>query len=605
MPFEQFHNNRHFGLRILSTTDLHGHILGYNYADDCVAPGTGLAGVATLIKELRQQTKHSTLLVDNGDFLQGTAFADHLAKNDVSDQHPIAGAFNILKYDAVGIGNHDFDFGLPYLRAVAGVLNMPTVCSNLYGREMGPIQPSTMIERTVHPLSGDTDPKSIKIGILSFLPQQTRVWNHYELGPRAWIENSTKRVAAQATALREDGADIIIALVHMGPGHFSITPENTEGGIALAQTGAIDAIVAGHSHQSLPGLDFQDRLGVDAQNGRMGDVPAVMAGHAGSDLGVLDLALEQSETGKWRVTSHKADLRPNTLQTPQDPALVALAQPTHDVVRAALAQKISTTDRHIHSYFAMAHPGCTTRRVAAAQLHLIQRELSKSSYAELPLLSAAPAQLSGGRNGPEHYFHIQKGPIFRRHIAALAPYTNRVVGLRVTGREINDWLEHAATSFSQLVPHLPDQPLLNETVPTFHFDTIYGIDYAFDLTAPVGNRVRKLRWQGKPIAEDQPFAIATTLFRAAGGGGYVNFTSDRIICQSSEDLVDALIDSANGCEKGTWAGHKPWHFCPLKDTQAILNTAPTAMAHLKDIAHLSPENCGQTEDGFLKLRLTL
>ena len=107
-------------LRLFATTDLHVHIMPYDYYGDCPANDVGLAQVAALFEDLRVNVDN-VLLLDNGDFLQGTPLSDVIARDRGTDDdgpHPIITAMNRIGYDAATLGNHEFNYGLPFLDAV-------------------------------------------------------------------------------------------------------------------------------------------------------------------------------------------------------------------------------------------------------------------------------------------------------------------------------------------------------------------------------------------------------------------------------------------------------------------------------------------------------
>jgi len=594
-------------LRLLATTDLHAHLLPFDYGKDKPAPGTGLAGLGTLIDQAREEAASQgagCILVDNGDNFQGTPLAEHLAARPVTADHAIAASLAAMRYDAVGIGNHDFDYGLPYLRAVVGHIGAPVVCSNLHGVAIDPIRSYALVPCQM-PDSSGTGTHDLKIGILSVLPALTSIWNRHALGAKARVEAPASCIARQFAHLRQMGAELIVVLAHLGIGEHSDIDTAHAGALALRDVPGVDVLVTGHTHRRLPGSDYSGREGIDATGGRVGMIPAVMAGHAGSDLGVLDLALERGAEGAWTIASHAGRLLPNTAGTPEHPAIRRCAKAADTATRAHMSEKVATTQTTIHSYFALVTAAPTTRLVAEAKAGCIRDALSESAHAGLPLLATSAAHSSGGRAGPDHYLHISKGDILRRHIAGLSPYANNIVALLTSGRELHERLEFAARIFSQLTPDRPDQPLIDGRVPGFHFDSVFGVTYQIDVAAPVGARIHDLCFDGVPVRPDQRFALATSQFRAAGGGGYAPCAPDQIIAQCPLPFSEALIahlHEPGGC---AWQKASPWRFAPLRGVEATFDTSVDAAAYLGDISHLSPRACDRTEDGFLRIRITL
>ena len=105
-------------LRIMETTDVHTNLLSYDYYKNSIAPKLGLAKTATLVKEAREEVKNS-VLVDNGDLIQGNPLATYKAKIDPLEEgeiHPAIKAMNLMGYDMATLGNHEFNYGLEYLR---------------------------------------------------------------------------------------------------------------------------------------------------------------------------------------------------------------------------------------------------------------------------------------------------------------------------------------------------------------------------------------------------------------------------------------------------------------------------------------------------------
>lgn len=595
-------------IRLLATTDLHGHLRAYDYTSDRAQPGTGLSGIATLIRQARaeaQQTGQATVLLDNGDTLQGTPLASLLAKAPVTPGNAIVACLNALAYDAVGVGNHDLDHGQTYLADVARALEMPMICSNIKGALNDAVQTSALISCAIPDGKGST--KRLKLGVLSLLPPLTGVWNRHVLGADTEIAGAVDCLNAKIPDLRAQGADLVVVLAHMGVGHMQSAPNAEEVALALVDVEGIDALITGHTHRRLPGPDYQGRVGVDANAGRLRGVPAVMAGHGGSDLAVLDLRVTE-EDGRWRVVDHHAELRRNTPETPLDDHIMALSAAAHEATRTALSRPVARVKKPLHNFFALLGPTGPGRLLARTKARIVRDALRGSRYADLPLLASAAAHTSGGRAGPDHYLHIPAGQMLQRHIAGLDPYSNQVLARLITGAELQRWLEHSALIFAQIARDQPDQSLIDPTIPGFHFDTIFGVQYDIDPTMPSGpgsGRIRNLRWQGTPVAADQEMVIATNQFRAAGGGGFLATPRERILMRkpalTAEDFSREVAETGHD----VWPAEPAWRFAPDLGLHATILTSPVAAQYLDDIAHLSPEILDITCEGFARLRVHL
>lgn len=592
-------------LRLLATTDLHMQLLGYDYVTDQPKSHHGLAGLATLITQARAEARsegRACVLLDNGDILQGNALGAWLANQPVTSHHPVATALRVMGYDAIGIGNHDLDFGLGYFKSVIRQLDMPIVCSNLRHRDLDPVVEMAIL---TCPGPADDGARPLRLGVLSVVPEQTAVWNLRALANQAEVLPARPVLASHAAALRKDGADLVVLLAHMGIGPDYEQPHVTDSAVPLAQIPGIDAIITGHTHRRFPGKDHDNSAGVDPVHGMLWQRPAIMAGHGGSDLAVLDLTVKQSPKGKWHVIGHVSGLRPNHADTLPCPDVMKACTKAHEDCRQHLAQPVGHTDLPLHNFFALAVPTPTDALIARAMARITRDALVGTSLADLPILACTAAHTTGGRGGPGHYIHIPKGTICRRHLAGLAPYEDPIWGVRLSGWELHHWLEHAAAVFNQHVPDGPVLRLSDETVPSFNFDTIHGLSYQIDPTQPVGHRIGAMRLGDRPVLPDDLFIMATNPFRAAGGGGFAASPPDRVCLRSKVSLSDALVAALADPDDLVWPAQIPWQFACAKPVQAILETAPQALDWLDDIRHLAPVPDGKTPDGFARLRLTL
>lgn len=201
--------------------------------------------------------------------------------------------------------------------------------------------------------------------------------------------------------------------------------------------------------------------------------------------------------------------------------------------------------------------------------------------------------------------YIPRGPVLRRHVAGLLPYANQVVAIRTTGHRIKMWLEHAALIFNTLHTDAPHQMLTNECIPAFQFDTIFGLQYQIDPSSPPFERISEIQFEGAPVRPTQDFMLATTQFRAAGGGGYTPTPPAQVVTSGYHALHDALVDVLDTATRDPWEDRPAWRFAPLDCVEAVLLTHPDAIGHLRDISHLLPMPLGTTSDGFIQLRITL
>ena len=591
-----------FRLRILATTDIHMELRGFDYVTDAPLSHNGLAGLATLIKRARAQARAdgaASILLDNGDFLQGNALATWMSKQPVTADHALVRALNHLGYDAIGVGNHDLDHGLPYLLDVARYLKMPMIATNLQGDALKPLVQSTLL-----PTQGGPT-----IGLLSVLPEETERWNAAALTGTATVRPERDALTKTIPQLRAAGADLIIVLAHLGIAQGVEGPSEEGDALGLAEVEGVDAMIAGHTHLRFPGTDHQTRFGVDAALGTLAGRPAIMAGHAGSDLAIMDLTVKHRRGGdSWTVTSHNSALAINAPHTPPDPTILRISENAHARTCHTLMRDLATTSRALHNYFSLAAPTTTAALHAQAKINATRAVLADTPHRDLPVLATAAAHTAGGRAGAGHFLNIPKGAIKERHLVGLDPYGNAVTAVLQTGKQLRARLEQSARIYATLDPTTPDQLLKRPTIPSYDFDTLFGISYTIDPTVPfstVAGRINDLSYAGDPIQDDQRFVLAINQFRAVGGGGFQRVPPDDILLKDPYSLHQALLELLAQPETTWRVDACPWSFSTPSPVQAILETAPDAVAHLDQIAHLNPEVLGETANGFLQLRLTL
>jgi 2',3'-cyclic-nucleotide 2'-phosphodiesterase len=298
-------------LRILETTDLHAALVNYDYYQTHTDNRIGLVKTATLIKRARNQAKNS-LLFDDGDHLKGNPLGEYLARIrglHKGKTHPVYRAFNFLGYDAITIGNHEFNYGLPFLNKALKGLKVPAVNANVYSVKNGApyFTPYVILKRNVIDRNGEQH--VLKIGVIGFMPPQIMKWDKANLEGKVTAKPIVESAKEFVPIMKGNGADIIIALAHTGISSEPYHPDTENAVYYLSKIPGIDAILAGHSHSVFPGPVYANLPHTNLETGEINGKPVVMASAFGSRLGVIDLEL-QNTSGKWRVTKGKSTTWP-------------------------------------------------------------------------------------------------------------------------------------------------------------------------------------------------------------------------------------------------------------------------------------------------------
>lgn len=615
-------------LRILATSDLHAHILPWDDLANRPAPNRGLAQVASLIAQARAEAPQS-LLLDNGDFLNGSPLGDYVAetrKPGPDAPHPMIAAMNALGYDAATLGNHEFSQGLPFLKCALSTAGFPVVSANLdhrlpSGKRRAFLPRYALLDRALTDTEGRTH--HLKLGIIGFLPPQTALWERAHVQGR--IEADSILAAARATLprLRRAGADLVIALAHSGLGRPD-APDGAENvALRLAALPGIEAVIAGHTHQLFPAPGDPAEAPDAALWPALPDCPVLMPGFFGSHLGVMDLVLECHGAG-WRVARHSSHLRPvaqrhgptgqlHPLVNPA-PAILALAEQDHAAMTRRAALPVAQTSQALHSYFALIGQSPIQALLAEAQLDHMARLLRGTEQADLPLLVAVAPFKAGGRGGPDNFTAIPAGPLTLRNIADLYIHPNSPVALCLTGAEVALWLERAVSLFHQVPPGAVDAPLINLDFPAYNFDMIHGLRYEVDLTQPArfnaagaevnpkARRIVNLRYQGRALRREARFMLATNSYRASGGAGFAGADAAHTLREDPRALRTILERYVMVSSQINPSATPPWRFAPAPGTTVVFDSAPAA-APLAASAGL--EVVGPQSSGFLRFRLRL
>ncbi len=617
----------HLLLRVLETTDVHSNLLPYDYFADQHAGSFGLARIATLIRQARAEVANC-LLLDNGDFLQGTPISDLTAQPESgwSDMHPAVLAMNALDYDAVGLGNHEFNFGLGWLQDVLAKAAFPVTCANAVTRlardprdDETLYQPFALLERRL--VDSDGALHDLRIGVLALVPPQITTWDHSHLEGRLQTRDMVETARARVPELRAAGADIVIALAHSGIDQSPYYPFQENAALALAGLEGIDAILAGHTHEIFPHPGSPEIPGVDHEAGTLNGTPAVMAGFRGSHLGVLDLALRK-EAGRWQVVDHRSSLRPvvanvPTAPTPTDEHIQEILGPAHAHTLALVRKPLGRGTRPLHSYLAMVQNDPSVQLVTRAQHAALADLVAETDYADLPILSISAPFKTGGRGGCSYYTDIPPSPLRLRNVADLYAFPNTLCGLRLTGADIRDWLERAAICFNQVQPGHADQELFDPLVPGHGFDIIHGLSYAIDLSQParydrIGQlvsaefrRIKDLQYDGKPVSDTDVFLVATNSFRAHGGGQYPQRKADDFVVTSESQVREVVAQYVRTHGDVTFTPDPVWSFAPVRGASVVFKTGPGLRNYPEEIKALGAEDLGDGADGFARFRLSL
>jgi 2',3'-cyclic-nucleotide 2'-phosphodiesterase (5'-nucleotidase family) len=492
---------------VLTTTDVHGWILPWDYYSDRPDERYGLSKAASLIDSIRSVQPH-TLLLDAGDWLQGNPLAEYYARVDTLDRHyPFLQTIDYLGYDAAVIGNHEFNFGVDYLNRQISKTKTPVIGANIFhhGTENPAYLPYVI--KTI----GD-----ISVGILGLTTPGSAVWDRPRVSGILDFADGVETAERFIGKMRADGVDIIIALAHTGleggPSYSAngIPGENFGRELAESVQG-IDYVVLGHAHRVIDDLSIEGPDGVP--------VGVVMPGRWASHLGVSDLLLIR-ENNSWRVADHTTTALP-VRYTDSHPEIERLVSEAHEEVRRYIRAPLAETPD--------IWDASRARMEDTPIVDLIQHVQLKATGARI---SAASAFNVNAHFGP--------GPISLGDITKIYPYENSLYTLEVTGKQLREFLEY--TSQYYLVPESAETLPVNPDWPGYNFDMLGGVEYTLDVRNEVGSRVVRLEYNGRPVSENDVFTMAVNSYRAEGGGGFAMLDGSKVLNVIDTPVRDLIAD---------------------------------------------------------------
>jgi 2',3'-cyclic-nucleotide 2'-phosphodiesterase/3'-nucleotidase len=622
---------------LLETTDLHQNVLSYNYYTLKEDDSVGLERTATLIKQARAQYPN-TMLFDAGDIIQGTVLGDYQAlvnKLPCTDELAIFKAMDAIGYDAGTIGNHEFNYGLPYLAQVTGrtfnVKNMPAVASQ--AKCKGPAYPQVLanvvsttdnkplfdpyviLDRQVTATTpdGKAVTATIKVGVIGFTPPQIMAWDKGNLDGNVTTLGLKEAAQQYVPEMKAKGADLIVAISHGGPDDAAYSPTMENGNLYLAQVPGIDVLLQGHMHQVFPNAGSTvaafNIAGVDKAAGTVAGVPSVMANFWGKNLGVVKLTLTYGANG-WAVDKTKSATATVSTQNADksyvaaDPSIAPLVQAEHQGTVSYVQTPIGDADFRMSTYFADVGDVTAIEPVNQAQAAYVKAYVQANlpQYKSLPVLSVS-APFKSGFAGGSDYTDVASGSVAIFNAADLYLYANTIQAVLVTGADLQAWLETAAQRFNRIDPTKTTPQALVSSFPGYNFDVLDGdgsIRYEIDVTQPVGSRIRNLTYNGNAIDPAAQFIVATNNYRASGGGNFPGLNGSKTIYRSPDanrDVLIAYVKAQKTLAKAVNGSDRSWHFTRVATAGPVTFTSKPGNAALAAADGIPGVTQVQADDG--------
>jgi 2',3'-cyclic-nucleotide 2'-phosphodiesterase (5'-nucleotidase family) len=489
-------------LLVASTTDVHGRLRGWDYYD--AAPDTlrGLARAATIVDSLRQAAPGRVLLVDAGDLLQGNPLTYVAARVSPQSTHPVIAAMNAMAYDAAAIGNHEFNYGLGTLSVATGRAQFPFLATNVYQPNGSrAFQGTAVVERG-----------GVRVGIIGATTPGSNLWDRDKLRGRVEVRDVIPEVRKAVDEVKRAGVDAIVVLLHSGLSGASsydtvltgVGSENVAAQVAHDVPG-IDLIVYGHSHRQMADTTINGTLLVQPRNWA-------------TSVGVAHLTLVR-QGDRYRVTAKRGELVPTAGHAESETVLEA-TRAGHEAALAYVSETIGTTS--------------TVWRADSARVKdtpLIDFMLEVERRTTGADLASTAAFSTDATLGP--------GAITVAQVAKLYPYENTLKMVRLSGRQLREYLEYSARYFGTAGT---TDPAVDPEIPGYNFDIVSGADYTIDVSKPIGSRITTLAVNGTRVADTDTFTLAVNNYRQSGGGGYAMLRGAPVVYDGQTEIRQLLID---------------------------------------------------------------
>ncbi len=490
-------------LVVLSTTDVHGRVRAWDYYADSAESARGLTRAATIVDSVRRADPGRVLLIDAGDLLQGNPFAYIAMKDFGSRANPIIAAMNSMRYDAAAIGNHEYNYGVPYLERAASQAHFPMLSANTYKVDGSHAFKSwVIVERA-----------GARIGIIGATTPGVMVWDAEHVKGRLKLGDIVPAVRTAADEVRAAGASIVIVTVHSGlnePSSYDtvttgLPSENVAARLAREVPG-IDLIIYGHSHKEQKDLHIGSTLLVQPKNWA-------------TSVGVAHLSLARNK-GAWRVASSRGE----TIQAarhPEEAGVLTVTDATHKATLAYANNIIGSTR--------VAWRGDSARLKDTPLIDFILEVERKATGADLASTAAFTLDAA-----------LPAGNVTVAKIAQLYPYDNTLRAVRINGKQLREYLDFSSRFYTGRMQG--SAPATNPEIPGYNFDIVSGVDYTLDLNRPFGARVTSLTFKGRPVQDADTFTMAINNYRQTGGGGYSMLQGAPVVYDKQQEIRQLLID---------------------------------------------------------------
>nr|WP_319776700.1 5'-nucleotidase C-terminal domain-containing protein [uncultured Sphaerochaeta sp.] len=505
-------------LVILATTDIHGNVWGFSYENDKETNNNGMARIATYVEQVRD-AHPNVILVDNGDVIQGNIMTDDLY-NKREGEHPVIRAMNLLDYDSLTLGNHEFNFGEKLIKRMQELANFPILSANM-SRLDGTMAalPYTIVERS-----------GVKVGIIGLTNPNAPRWDGEKTDP--FVYAPVGPAARRVVDILDDKVDVLVVVAHVGLYPEYDVDGGSDGGLAILELcPEIDVLIVGHAHTTI--AEVQDGIAIGG------------AKNLGREVIRIDLSLDENKQvdGQEVTIIDMTDYEPSELIR-GNTFIKEAHQATRDFISGGAPSADGSPSGGIFGTAAVDfQPKNEIMGIPEGKL----RDTAVMDFINEVQLLNSGADVSAAALFADTS-DIPKGPINYGTIFGIYKYDNTLYRVPVTGAELKAYMEWSATCYNQWKPG--DVSIsFNPDKPGYLYDMFSGVDYEIDLSKPEGQRIKNVMFKGKSLSDTQKLTLAVNNYRYSSALKAQKLVSGVREWESPNSIRDMLVAYIK--EKGT------------------------------------------------------
>jgi len=488
-------------LTIIATSDTHGNVWGWSYEDGKESTSGSLAQVSSYVKSLRDAGEN-VILVDNGDTIQGTIMSDDLANKNPDEAHPVIAAMNYMGYDAMGLGNHEFNWGVTSMKKILGQAEFPVLCSNIRdgkGELVARDGAWTMVEKA-----------GIKVAIIAADTPHIQKWDGGKDGiDELQIVSLTEGVEAAMKEI-DDSADVVMVIAHAGP-----TSEYSEADAAnsILSVEGVDLLQCGHSHSTYINND--------------GPIPVGEVKNGAGEVLKYTVTLDKDK----KITSATVETVSVKDQTPDEGVRAVEAVKT--VHEKAVEYVSGNVLGHASAKFQPENEiaGIPQGKLEdTAVMDLINTVQLKYAQADV----SAAALFKDTSDLPE-------GELNYGNIFDIYKYDNTLYRVNITGEQLKQYMEWSASHYNTWTEG-DINISFNKSIPGYRYDMFAGVDYEIDLSKPAGERIVNVMYKGEPLKDDEQLKLAVNNYRFSSAVKAMVGGDEAKEWESSQSIRDMLVE---------------------------------------------------------------